>query len=31
MKTAIQAIPNYKQNPDIRDWVLNSGGKELLL
>lgn len=31
VKTAIQAIPNYKQNPDIRDWVLNSGGKELLL
>ena len=31
MKTAIQAIPNHRQNKDVRDWIVHSGGKELLL
>ena len=31
MKTAIQAIPNHRQNKDVREWIIHSGGKELLL
>lgn len=31
MKDAANRVPNIKQNKDFRDWVINGGGKELLI